>query len=433
MVHGLRIGSQSRETYHSSCVDLGLLSGTWVQHCPGEATGTGGFVFRSQGSASPVFRVRLAGPTIEVLDVVQRGAGAQQADYRICKAGAYHVEIILLFANFSDPDDKVLIEKNHPCIEVAEGAFKYTLETELERKSDDLGSDCLKQEQSGIWVEEPGAVEGHQENKKQSFSVNRTIVAPPRELHTEQTHGHLKFRTQADTCVGQRTNKVGRTEKHLCLLGDSQTRYLAAGFQDFPDVLVDYCAVTSEREFMGNLECWRPGPERAADVIQEEPFSDDPESFNVHRLSAALTTGLSHCTDVVVNFGQWQLGWPLVTVEGKLYSTFKYGREIVTVLKTTLAVAQETGARVYWGTMNPHGFAGENLKCPADGYRWPHMIERYNKAAKNTISREFGEKVGIIDNFRISAHLSDLAFDGAHYKAPVGRALVENVRRCLDV
>jgi len=156
-------------------------------------------------------------------------------------------------------------------------------------------------------------------------------------------------------------------------------------------------------------------------------------------LSFVEQLDMMECTDIAINFGQWQLGWPLVKDENASYSMSEYKRQIKAVLSQMVdglaaKLKLDKQASVYWLSTNPHPFIGEVTHCPPEGYRFPLMIARYKEASEEALAelREKDYNIGYIDNYEISKHLNDVTSDGSHYFGVANAAAFEkNMADCL--
>ena len=71
-----------------------------VKHVPA-GLGRGHFYIEEQREwPDAVYRVKMAGPTIEILDVTKK-----HAYYQACKPGIYFVEVAMLFDSFKLPEE----------------------------------------------------------------------------------------------------------------------------------------------------------------------------------------------------------------------------------------------------------------------------------------------------------------------------------------
>ena len=56
------------------------------------------------------------------------------------------------------------------------------------------------------------------------------------------------------------------------------------------------------------------------------------------------------CKVFVINFGQWDAGWP----EAQLTKTEDYGRKVEAFIRDALFMVSDDSSRLIWMTTNPH-------------------------------------------------------------------------------
>jgi hypothetical protein len=112
------------------------------------------------------------------------------------------------------------------------------------------------------------------------------------------------------------------------------------------------------------------------------------------------------CPVVVVNFGQWDLGWP----SGYMTRYEEYRKKVDWVLSAFLAVRPRDG--LVWVTVNPYPLP---QRCAAE-WRFLDLIERFNEGARAAAA---AYNVTVWDTYDVLKHVFDLTYDGNHYKFPV--------------
>ena len=94
-----------------------------------------------------------------------------------------------------------------------------------------------------------------------------------------------------------------------------------------------------------------------------------------------------------------------------------------------------TGTRIFWLSSLPHPFVGEVAKCPPEGYRFPHMLEKYNQASLEALESEELRRyrISYINLYDVVKHLEDVVDDSSHYYrgVPTEAAMQRNVFDCL--
>ena len=110
----------------------------------------------------------------------------------------------------------------------------------------------------------------------------------------------------------------------------------------------------------------------------------------------------TRCPLVIVNFGQWDLGWP----SGFLTPFREYVKDVNRVLQAYLAVREPES--LIWATINPHPLP--RRPCTKE-WRFLDLIERFNEGA--TAAAKVSN-VSVWDTYSVLKHVFDLPYDGAH-------------------
>jgi hypothetical protein len=134
------------------------------------------------------------------------------------------------------------------------------------------------------------------------------------------------------------------------------------------------------------------------------------------------------CAHAFVNYGQWPAGWPT-----KPPWRFQHYRKSIDRFFARLLALHDRhpNVTITWVSTNPHPFNRRMAQCPAQEWRFPHVIAAYNAAARAAAGRT-GGVIGYLDAFRVALPLLDLSFDDAHYQGPVGAAIGRVFGHCLD-
>ena len=110
----------------------------------------------------------------------------------------------------------------------------------------------------------------------------------------------------------------------------------------------------------------------------------------------------TRCPLVIVNFGQWDLGWP----SGFMTPFREYVKDVNRVLQAYLAVREPES--LIWATINPHPLP--RRPCTKE-WRFLDLIERFNEGA--TAAAKVSN-VSVWDTYSVLKHVFDLPYDGAH-------------------
>jgi hypothetical protein len=127
----------------------------------------------------------------------------------------------------------------------------------------------------------------------------------------------------------------------------------------------------------------------------------------VCHLPCQVWSNKTRCPLVLVNFGQWDLGWP----SGFMTRYRDYLKDVDRVMHSYLAVREPHS--LIWATINPHPLP---RRC-AKEWRFLDLIERFNKGATVTA---MAWNVSVWDTYSVLKHVFDLTYDGSHghYRFP---------------
>lgn len=205
-----------------------------------------------------------------------------------------------------------------------------------------------------------------------------------------------------------------RKRRPLCLLGDSHMRHLHNSFQE-----------------LRGLPCYSLNKNvcRMPPLLYEVVTwgrQDRLRSFR-HRDT------VRDCGAIVVNFGQWALGWH----EGFPEAVDVYSHNVINFLTFLLdvAAASDDHLPVFWASITAYQYS-QPLPCNSE-WRMEPNIALYNAANRRMVDlvnrrrrREVGagaQQVKYIDLYHISSIAVDMVYDQHHYKDQVGRALASTV------
>ncbi len=192
----------------------------------------------------------------------------------------------------------------------------------------------------------------------------------------------------------------------ISIIGDSQGRHLTTAMVEFiDDMKFYYASIRTDKTDHSN---------KYIKLVY------DPYSYcflgerNEHHLTCpkSFSNFTSHSDILLLNFGQWQIGWtskPPWTLSRYLEKVHK------TMARATSLFPSK---RVIWLTMHPYGEFYDN---PQREWRNDIVLKDYNEATVELCQR-YGYEY--IDIFRVSNVVHDLAYDGSHYKSPVEREIV---------
>mmetsp|Transcript_77198 Transcript_77198/g.218475 ORF Transcript_77198/g.218475 Transcript_77198/m.218475 type:complete len:493 (+) Transcript_77198:69-1547(+) len=448
-----------------------------ARHCHSEESGRGRLLLRVEGSASPLMYVRFVGPAIEVIPVLSATPQDQMefpnypyvAPYQLCEFGTYGVEIVVLFRDFSDPNDLALVKKEHPCMELDSTRSSFTISLRLKLVARPPASfsgarsrDCGAKLARGYWVDPEVLL--HAQNGDLGYvnlrgkRLSHTYVGDKKSKErTSSLYTDLRFKIKPGTCLGRTLarrppQQAERPEgpRQVCAIGDSHLERVSQGLNNFTSYLSSYCFAKGIRgEFIGHISnCTNY-------FLRHLPYLDGDE----HKQPAGLvrTTGQSQpnrkssplllkrsseglknmlkdtpCSDVILNFGSWELSFHMKE-SNETYSSKEYAADVYHMLSEMVKAARDQDVRIFWAAMPPFPFNKEVVMCPPEGFRFPHMLERYNEAAEMAISRsDLKDRVGFIDQYAVAKHVIDVSEDGNHYGGSILEAIVQNTVNCMS-
>jgi hypothetical protein len=182
--------------------------------------------------------------------------------------------------------------------------------------------------------------------------------------------------------------------KEVLMLGDSQTRHLHWDIGQLGQTCKD---------FKARAKCLEGAVFGARFTFEHTTHADD-------LLAKMRSITPPECC--LINTGQWDLGWTrwhLLPV--KVYAL------MVELIAQEAVSKRWSNTKVFWITTSTHP---EDQRCPRLDWRSAGSTPLYNAAATD-IMRRYG--IPVIDIYSISSVLTELSYDNAHYRAPVGTAL----------
>ena len=348
-----------------------------------------------------VFRVRMIGHEILLLDMHVCNSSTVVAPYRVLIGSSYRVEVLHLYANFT-------FEMHPPPI--PQGSMNLAVLRFL--SADDGWWGCAWDESCHACTS--GDAEG------------RWVVRTPRELGGQLQHCTFASDKKFSSC-GHLMHGLARSRaavagmewqpyqckvlgvydldipaclaggRKLCFVGDSQMRHVMLGVSALLQNDSSYYEFNDTDTAVIEADLQRPLAISAAEWFQEA------FGTTLHNLSA--------CTDVIMNFGQW----PASYVAHTSFWPFPQYRLAVENAADLLHSMRVQGKRVWWlSTISGntvHGATGVN------DWRSDPVISAYNQLAWVEMGRL---DIPMIDTFHVVAPLHDLAYDRHHFKGIVG-------------
>jgi hypothetical protein len=368
------------EERHAACVvfhNITNATAAWqLWHCPAERR----FKVISNTTRHAVLTLRLLGSRLVFTSQSRRLEGGLEhhLDYRTNAAGLYQAHINFLL-------DEAVENITTNCVSAAPAVtFNFSVSPAQVSPST-----------LGLWE--------WAEPRTDDLSLYRILNVPhPRAAVFSDFYAGLRFNypflstEKAVQCMSTRTT---------CLIGDSQMRH---HYQHMHQAVVGYTTNCSK-----------------ADATCSAAAGTRIFYVKLHYVAewgaAAASVAALNCSHIVVNVGQWPLGF----TSGAPWSYLKY-RESVESLFGTLSALP---AQVYWTDTNPLPPHWYTRSCPPKDWRFPHVVAYYNDIA--ALSLRMFPRLKSIRLFDIAFQLWDATYDGGHYNAPVGPASAQYIMTAL--
>ncbi len=371
------------------CQSLTSVKPSWtVVHCE-ESAYTGHFILTSTSSSGrdTRFRGRIVGSAIQGIDFkkMDRNNDATFVAKYNLPPGAYSVHVDLRYDDFDiNSYYNSTIYSINPVFQ-----FNFTLPSKV-CKRDISHID-------GYWT---------------TFNGNHPVI-PPHFLLGAQPNltmlsEELRF-ILVDCALADDAFLRRMAMKHrMAIFGDSQNRHLTTSLVELiDDTSFKYLNITQRTDktiHSDEFVTFIYDPFAHCFLGEHNDYNETcPHTFsNITR----------ECDILLLNFGQWQIGWP----SNPPWNITHYLDKVHTVMAR--ANAMFPSKRIVWLTIHPHGEIYEYHK---NEFRNDIVLKEYNNAAVE-LCRRYGYEY--VDVFRHANALHDLTYDGAHYKIPVEREIV---------
>jgi len=383
-------------------------------------------------------------------------ANAWTAAFRVCREGNYSANVMLIaldpFTNFSDPDPPANTLKlgfaqrctqyhNYTNVLAAPGRLlrePHVFHVAALDRPPSLGRPscelCLwSWNESAPWHTSGGShVLRDRERIEQMLDPSREqLVGNMYDSGNFLSFQHTDAVPEAvQKWLQSRKRHEGHTgldSSRLCLFGDSHMRNLA-------NALVKMVDTTCDESFSRRNKSVCP---ESKEILT---FYPTQSSAILHQRWQRFKRGRhSNCSAVLLGFGQWALSFEYRTIGPR--SLVQYSREMERAMDWLQAVQSSAGVPVAWfsayaaaltyGNSLWRPTAGstmtmkKSLSCPPKEWRLPHLIERYNEAAR---ARATQSNVTYIDAWELTFDVHDITCDGLHFGLePVGSRIAELV------
>eukprot|EP00607_Mallomonas_marina_P002159 CAMPEP_0182436784 /NCGR_PEP_ID=MMETSP1167-20130531/83579_1 /TAXON_ID=2988 /ORGANISM="Mallomonas Sp, Strain CCMP3275" /LENGTH=298 /DNA_ID=CAMNT_0024629323 /DNA_START=417 /DNA_END=1313 /DNA_ORIENTATION=- len=199
-------------------------------------------------------------------------------------------------------------------------------------------------------------------------------------------------------------NGVGRWKRPLrvCSFGDSSMRHIHNSL----DTLYD------DRD---NFFYWAASKkEKGIKTSSFANFSYDEWGACFRNSKKCRHRRPMNCEYVLINIGSWQAYYS--------FSPEEYGYAVAEML--VLGKQRVAPRKLLWITTHPNGDMLQSYAQPPKELRTHSLLSRYNDLARELCRNH---SVDFIDVYNVASVLSDLSYDGFHYKLPVEREVARVV------
>jgi hypothetical protein len=424
----------------------------------------------SECNGKPVYRVRITGPEIFYAEIVEQRppeivragdhARVYAAEYKLMfprrNLVTYHAEILQLYANFSYCDmsrlNADMFVASHrwqvgASGDVFRGGGASATTTDANDVPCNKGSGstgvsqgCLgmcsasnggKSALPGRWVADtlsyPGIARLVDElNRTRLFehvAEVRTQPAGPESVITMQkarSSHELRWQPVSGCSIDPSLPEIawawrrvcgGRNADRfmVCFVGDSQTRHIYgmanAILDDVPS------PIPAHRNKSVPASTWSRYARMDFGHEIEESYTGSSNP------NAAAPVDLSNCTHLVMNFGQWPLGWP---AGSRPWTVQAIQARVDKVMATLKRRWPRLPSSMFWLSTHPHGLLLDrmgNVTHPPLEWRVDPYIQQQNAAMQAYFSQL---AIPYIDTFDVLNPFADFAYDGAHYLGTPG-------------
>jgi len=258
----------------------------------------------------------------------------------------------------------------------------------------DVESDCLLDPSSSLYEVSVDIISGTSKHGAayhfEAYRKNKKPMLAPAMFNSKRTPS-TQFQWRDENSIIELEHLFTDVRyDNVCFLGDSQMRTTLVGIYGCSELI---------------------------ETKETCDFLDYVYTRWDYEVLAELKRRRDSCDVFLVNFGQWDAGWP----NGKFTSVEDYGKKVENFVKDALTLFSDDKSRIVWMSTNPHPKPHVELKaCPPKDWRFPHVLRDYNKKS-NAIMARHG--VAVFNTFDTLMDVFDESYDGAHYGPKITRAL----------
>ncbi|KAK9827960.1 hypothetical protein WJX81_001217 [Elliptochloris bilobata] len=341
-----------------------------------------------------VFRVRLTGPEIHLLDVLYCDLHTAYAQYALAEPGGYHAEVLHLYENFTyaahTPMQRDYLLGAH--------AFEVTAGESVRLAHHAAGGvpPCSR----GRWV----LGEEYRDELRMTCTMSHDTYACGEAVAqlSKRVADASRLAWRPYDCPPLEEPAPEEVERclrkrHVCFFGDSHMRHIYNSF----------VAMTE-------------GGGRGDDFWRRERKTDgmvmDASRSSYFRNTWGDPGDMSACTDSFVNFGQWPASYE---AGNRSWTAQQYASK-VGMLAEALAAAKSEGKRVYWVTTNPFPLHAHLHVLNTDWRSDPELL-LFNAIANRAMATA---GLDTVDVWHMAAPVAELSYDKSHFKGTLGYYIV---------
>lgn len=349
-----------------------------------------------------VYRVRIVGSEIFYAELNNVDIYTIHAKYELLTSGVFHAEILQLYDNFTFCDLPILNAQ----LVVA----KYTWNVQADWRApcqNSLCTLCPPGPLSGRWVANVSAepIAGLVQEMRDTHIYTES---PPMGMislkvaNTNLAANELRWQPLEMCTIEANAFAIAswRSKCHgaaglVCFVGDSQMRHI-------------YSVANA---IIQSNQTYTQGIYRHKQIPPSNWSRYIPARFG----GEVFQTDFGNCSQVVVNIGQWPIGWP---AGQRPWTIRQYKQRVIDIISAIDRRAEKIRNSTTWMSTHPHGLQrrvmGHGTMPPKDWRTDPYILQQ-NSAIRNWLS-ESAPHIRYLDTHNIIYPLSDLSYDGgAHY------------------
>lgn len=374
---------------HCTQLNTSEISGIVISKCQA-SDGTGVFILHRRNDfvlGQDVFRVRVSGPEIFVLNIFYCGANLAYAPFNLIEDGEYIAEVVQLYRNFT------LLEIPKPLHLALSECVLTKTSLKIPCACFGISEHCRKcspkdlQQIGGRWLTQNPQRMPHLSHRYPNLNESADIT---RAIEFDDT----VLRWQPQNCRLHRDRDAFRKalskNLKLCFYGDSHMRHI----------------LRAARYILDEVEVRLPEGKTDTSILNGKGLTYERVTFG------NSTFNFTGCSKVLFNFGQWPLSYKSDT--GHPWNARHY-LEALEQVAAQLLDAKHSGIDVFWATTNAMNFH-RKVEAGTD-WRIDPFFLNFNRLA-NAVMRE--ASIPVINTYTMTTILEEYSYDSSHFIGYVG-------------